>query len=61
MQTMNTKVDGCALAYLVDLFLDLLGDFRYYLLNTCGMNTSVLNELVQTESCYLAADRIESG
>ncbi len=59
MQTVYTQVDGCAFAYLYDLFFDLLGYFRYHLLDTCRVDSSVLNELMQTQSGYLAADGIE--
>ena len=59
MQTMDTKVDGRTFTHFDDLILHLFGHFCNDLFDTRGVNTSVLHELVQSETRYLTAYGIE--
>ena len=60
MQTVDTKVNRRTLTGLDDLFLNLLGHFGHHFFDTSRMDTSVLNELMQRQTCYLTAYGIES-
>ena len=60
MQTMNTKVDGCALTSLHNLIVELFLNLGNHLFNTSRMNASVGNQLMQGQAANLSADRIES-
>ena len=58
---MNAKVNAGSLTCLQDLVFKLLLDLRHDLFDTCRMDSSVHNQLVQCKSCYLASYRVESG
>ena len=60
VQTVNTQVDCGALTHLDDLLLDLLLYLRNHLLDTCGVDTTVGNQLMQSQSSDLAAYGIEA-
>ena len=59
MHTVDSEVDSSALSGLDNLFFNLLLDLCHDLLDTCRVNTSVSNELVQCKACNLPADRVE--
>ena len=59
VQTVYAKVYGGTFTDLDNLFLNLLGHFRHYLFDTRGVNTTVLYQLVQRQTRYLAAYGIE--
>ena len=56
---MDTEVDAGALTDLHDLFVELLANLGYNLLDACGMDTTVGHQLMQGQACHLAADGIE--
>ena len=60
VQTVNTQVDCGTLTHLDDLLLDLLLYLRNHLLDTCGVDTTVGNQLMQSKSCDFAANGIEA-
>ena len=60
MQTMDTKIDGGALAGLDYLLLDLTAHLAYNLLDTGGMDAAVGHKLMQSQTGYLATHRIEA-
>ena len=60
MQTMHTQIDHRPLTCLNDLILNLLANFRYDLLNTCGVDTTILYQLVKRQTGDLTADRIKA-
>ena len=59
MHAVDTKVDGCALTGLDNLFFNLFLNLCNNLLDACGVDTSVGNELVQCKACYLATYGVE--
>ena len=59
MQTVYAQVDGSALAGFDNLFLDLFLHFSHHFLDARGVDTSVCYELVQSQTCYLAANGVE--
>ena len=56
---MDAKVDCGALTGLDNLLLNLLLYLCHDLLDACGVDTAVGNELVQCKTCNLAAYRVE--
>ena len=60
MQPMYSEVDTCALACLYNLVFKLFLNLLNNLLYTCGMDTSVGNKLMQSQTAYLTTNGIES-
>ena len=60
MHTVDTKVDDGALPRLDDLFLDLLTHLRDDLFDASGVDTAVLYELMQCQTCYLTAHGVKA-
>ena len=60
MEAMDTQVDGRTFSGLDDLFFYLLGHFRNHFLDACRVNTTVLYQLVQRQTRYLAAHGVKS-
>ena len=60
VQTMNTEVDGGALTSLDDLVVKLLLDFGNHLLDTCGVDTAIADQLMEGQTADLTTDRIET-
>ena len=58
---MDTKVDGRTFTYLDDLVFHLFGHFRYDLFDTRRMDTTVLHQLMQRQTCYLTTYGIVGG
>ena len=61
MQAMDTQVYGGAFTGFDDFFFHLLAYFGYYFLDTCRVDTSVLYQLVQSQTGYFTTDRIKTG
>ena len=61
MESVYSEVDGGTLAHLDDLLLDLFLDLGHDLLDTCGVDAAVGYELVQGQTCDLAAHGIETA
>ena len=59
MQTVNSQVYGGALTGFNNLLFHLFAHLGHYLLNTCWVNTSVGNQLVQCQAGNFAAYRVE--
>ena len=57
---MDTQVDDGALPRLDDLFLDLLTHLRDDLFNAGRVDTAVLDELMQCQTCYLTAHGVKA-
>ena len=57
---MDTKVDDGALPRLDDLFLDLLTHLRDDLFDAGRVDTAVLDELMQCQTCYLTAHGVKA-
>ena len=57
---MDTEVDDGALPRLDDLFLDLLTHLRDDLFDTGRVDTAVLDELMQGQTCYLTAHGVKA-
>ena len=60
MQSVDSQVDRRALADLDDLLLDLLLNLGDYLLDACGVDAAVGDELVQGQTRDFAAYGIEA-
>lgn len=60
MQSVDTEVDGGALAGLDNLFLDLVAHLGYNLFDTCGVYTAVGYQLMQGEARDFAAHGVEA-
>ena len=61
MQAVDTQVDCGSFTRFDDLIFDLFGHFSHHFFDTRRMDTSVLHELVERQTRYLTAYRIESG
>ena len=59
MQTVYAQVNGGALTGLDDLILNLLLYLGYNLLNACGVDAAVGNQLVQCQTGNLRANGIK--
>ena len=57
---MDAKVDGGTFTGFNDFLLNLLADFCDHLLNTCRVNTSIRNKVVQGQTADFTAHRVES-
>ena len=60
VHTMDTEVDDGALPRLDDLFLDLLTHLRDDLFDAGRVDTAVLDELMQGQTCYLTAHGVKA-
>ena len=56
---MYTKVDSGAFTCLDNLFFHLLTHFGNHLFDACRVDTSVSNQLVQCQTGYFTANRVE--
>ena len=59
MQAMNTQVDSRALTSLHNLVIKLFLHLGNNLLDACGMDATVADQLVQGQTAHLATDGIE--
>ena len=57
---MYSEVNAGPLTGLEDLILKLFLDLRHDLFNTCRMDTSVHDKLMERKTCDLSSDRVES-
>ena len=60
MQTVHSQIDHGTLTGLYDLVFHLLLHLRYHLLDTSRMDTSVLHQLMQSQTSDLTTNRVES-
>ena len=58
---MNTEVDNGTFTGFHHFVFNLLSHFRNYFFNTCRVNTSVLYQLVQSQTSYFTTNRIKAG
>ena len=61
MQTVDTEVDGSTLTGFDDLVVELLLHLGDHFLDTCRMDTSVADELMERQTTYLTAHRVEAA
>ena len=61
MQTVDAEVDGSALSCLDYFLLYLLAHLCDNFLDACGVYSSVGDELMQRQTCYLAAHGVEAA
>ena len=61
MQAVDTEVDGSALTGLNDLVVELLLDLGNHLLDTCRMDTTIADELMESQAAYFTTYRIETA
>ena len=60
VQTVDTEVDGGALTSLNDLVVELLLNLGYHLFNTCGVDTTIADQLMKGQTTDFTTDRIET-
>ncbi len=60
MDAMNTDLKDCVLAFLADHGLNFFLSLLNHLFNTSWMNTSINNQLLQSDPCDLSADWIKA-
>ena len=61
MDAMNTNFESCCFTFLTNDRIYFLLRFFYHLFDSCRMNTSVYDQLLQSNSRYFTANRIKSG
>ena len=57
---MNTQVDSCTLTCLDNLVVELLLDLGNDLLDTCRVDTTIADELMESQAADLTTNRIET-
>ena len=60
VQAMDTEVDGSALTRLDDLVVELFLDFGNHLFDTCRVDTTIADQLMESQTADLTTDRIET-
>ena len=60
MQSVYTQVDSCALTGLDNLIVELLLNLSNNLFDTCRVDTSVANQLMESQTTYLTTNWIET-
>ena len=60
MQTVDTQVDCCTFTGFDNFFFHLFAYFRHYLFNTGRVDTSVGYQLMESQTGYFTANRVES-
>jgi hypothetical protein len=61
MHLLQPHVKHCIFARLVNQRLQFLADLRDFLLDACGIDTSVQNQVLQGLPSELATDRVETA
>src|SRR5574344_682445 len=61
MQTMDSKIDGCALTGLDNLVLKLFLHLLHHLFNSCRMDTAIGYKLMERKTANLTTDGVESA
>ena len=61
MQTVHAHSKGCLLACFLNLLLNLFLSLLHHLFNTGRMDTSIVDELLQSNTSHLTANGVEAG